>query len=451
MIKVIGGSLYQWDTGRKVSVQKRDGVSIAQVHFSHSGMQNALVTVPQEEAGEVTAEIPNILLQSAQNLTVYAVVVDSDERKTIIDRTFSVVSRPRPEDYVYTETEVLNFDQIEKRIKKIEELTAGGLPGGGTVSVEVASTTTGEPGTDAQVTNSGTEQNVKLNFVIPKGDTGETGPQGPKGEKGDTGPAGKDGAQGEKGEKGDTGPQGPAGPKGDTGEAGPPGAQGPAGEKGSTGATPNIQIGTVQTLEPGQDATASMTGTAENPLLNLGIPRGADVTGGSSGGISDYSELQNKPKLNNVELVGNKTLSEIGAKPSDFVIHVTTEDGFDYQSDKTYEEIKAEYESGSGSDMVCIVTDNLNLGGDITLPFAGIQFEKFSFGVYFGLTSIAVYVSKEDGMDRVATEINQIMASESQLGGVKVATLTDNDSDYTVEVKIDSITGRLYVPAHQNT
>lgn len=42
----------------------------------------------------------------------------------------------------------------------------------------------------------------------------------------------------------------------------------------TNGATPNIQIGTVQTLEPGQQATASMTGTPENPLLNLGIPKG---------------------------------------------------------------------------------------------------------------------------------------------------------------------------------
>lgn len=40
------------------------------------------------------------------------------------------------------------------------------------------------------------------------------------------------------------------------------------------GATPNLQIGTVETLEAGSEATASMGGTAENPLLNLGIPKG---------------------------------------------------------------------------------------------------------------------------------------------------------------------------------
>lgn len=43
---------------------------------------------------------------------------------------------------------------------------------------------------------------------------------------------------------------------------------------GPTGATPNIQIGTVDTLEPVSDATATITGTPEEPRLNLGIPRG---------------------------------------------------------------------------------------------------------------------------------------------------------------------------------
>ena len=58
---------------------------------------------------------------------------------------------------------------------------------------------------------------------------------------------------------------------------------GAKGDKGDTGATPNIQIGTVQTLEPGQQATASMSGTVENPLLNLGIPKGQNGQSGTAG------------------------------------------------------------------------------------------------------------------------------------------------------------------------
>ena len=45
---------------------------------------------------------------------------------------------------------------------------------GGTVSVEVNSTTTGEAGTQARVTNSGDDVNVKLDFVIPKGADGKS-------------------------------------------------------------------------------------------------------------------------------------------------------------------------------------------------------------------------------------------------------------------------------------
>lgn len=54
------------------------------------------------------------------------------------------------------------------------------------------------------------------------------------------------------------------------------------GDNGDTGATPNLQIGTVTTLESGSNATASITGTTENPVLNLGIPKGENGTGGSS-------------------------------------------------------------------------------------------------------------------------------------------------------------------------
>ena len=77
---------------------------------------------------------------------------------------------------------------------------------GGTVSVNVGETLTGEPGTNASVTNSGDETNVVLNFTIPRGKTGPQGPQGADGKTGPQGPAGPQGADGK------TGPQGPAGP-----------------------------------------------------------------------------------------------------------------------------------------------------------------------------------------------------------------------------------------------
>lgn len=87
-----------------------------------------------------------------------------------------------------------------------------------------------------------------------------------KGEKGDKGDPGKDGAPGEKGE---------------------PGADG---AQGADGVTPDLQIGTVTTLDAGSDATASITGTVAQPVLNLGIPKGEDGAGATNPPYSTTEE-----------------------------------------------------------------------------------------------------------------------------------------------------------------
>lgn len=61
--------------------------------------------------------------------------------------------------------------------------------------------------------------------------------------------------KGEKGEKGDTGDSGAKGDKGDT---------------------PNLTFGTITMLSPGDTPTASITGTAENPVLSIAIPKAED-------------------------------------------------------------------------------------------------------------------------------------------------------------------------------
>ncbi len=158
-----------------------------------------------------------------------------------------------------------NPDALVQIWEAIDELRAGGGA-------------SGKDGREVELQNNGTA--IQWRYV---GDSSWTdlvqlseitGPQGPKGNTGETGPQGEMGPQGPAGETGPQGPVGPAGKDGAQGPKGDTGEQGPQGPKGDTGATPNIQIGTVQTLEPGQQATASMTGTAENPVLNLGIPKG---------------------------------------------------------------------------------------------------------------------------------------------------------------------------------
>lgn len=59
---------------------------------------------------------------------------------------------------------------------------------------------------------------------------------------------------------------------------GPVGPQGPQGEVGPTN---TLTIGTVTTLDTGVPATASITGTAPNQVLNLGLPRGLSGANGT--------------------------------------------------------------------------------------------------------------------------------------------------------------------------
>lgn len=46
--------------------------------------------------------------------------------------------------------------------------------------------------------------------------------------------------------------------------------------RGKTGLTPNLQIGTVETLESNLNASVEITGTRENPIINFGIPKGKE-------------------------------------------------------------------------------------------------------------------------------------------------------------------------------
>lgn len=62
------------------------------------------------------------------------------------------------------------------------------------------------------------------------------------------------------------------------------------GTKGQDGVTPNITIGEVTTLEPGQQATVTNSGTKENPVFNFGIPRGKNGLNGDGSSILDLRD-----------------------------------------------------------------------------------------------------------------------------------------------------------------
>lgn len=97
-------------------------------------------------------------------------------------------------------------------------------------------------------------------------------------------------------------------------------AQGPTGE---TGATPNLTIGTVETLAPGSNATATITGTAEDPVLNLGLPRGTDGQGSvrSVNGQSDVVVLT-ASDVGAATEDHTHTAADIGAMPDTYTAPV---------------------------------------------------------------------------------------------------------------------------------
>lgn len=115
MFKIEDGreQLFQWDINRRLIV--RDA-AITEVHFCNRTDECSLVCETYVENGQTLVNIPNILLQTDWRINVYAY----DKNYTKHYATFNVVKRTKPADYVYTETEVLNYNTLLEMINNIE-------------------------------------------------------------------------------------------------------------------------------------------------------------------------------------------------------------------------------------------------------------------------------------------------------------------------------------------
>lgn len=107
-------SFYQWDLDRKIIV---NDASIKEVHFCNCASKDALVCNVYEYEGKRVSDVPNILLQDAWAINVYAY----DKNYTKYSCNFKVTARQKPNDYVYTETEVFNYKKIENKIEELEK------------------------------------------------------------------------------------------------------------------------------------------------------------------------------------------------------------------------------------------------------------------------------------------------------------------------------------------
>ena len=121
MVTLVGGNLYQWDTGRVVLVDPDSEYTIHEVHFSTRKLDFAYVANTYTENGNTYCAIPNILLQQYYDIYCYEVRENADGEESVSTTIFKVIRRNRPLDYVYTEPEKYKYKELEKRIEKLEE------------------------------------------------------------------------------------------------------------------------------------------------------------------------------------------------------------------------------------------------------------------------------------------------------------------------------------------
>lgn len=129
-------------------------------------------------------------------------------------------------------------DYVESQLPLPEVSVGPQGPEGKAASIRVGSVLTGEPGAQAAVSNSGTENDAILDFVLPRGQIGPTGPSG---------------------------------------------ADGRDGKDGVPGAAATIQVGAVTTGEPGTQAQVVNVGTDNAAVLQFTIPQGQPGADGMDG------------------------------------------------------------------------------------------------------------------------------------------------------------------------
>ena len=112
MLEIQGGryEFYQWDINQYLLVDNPD---IKEIHFSNIYQKEAMVV----EVKDGKAAVPNILLQTAMYIHAYAFCGECVQ----YEASYRVKQRKKPADYVYTETEIKRYDDLEQRIANLEK------------------------------------------------------------------------------------------------------------------------------------------------------------------------------------------------------------------------------------------------------------------------------------------------------------------------------------------
>jgi len=118
-ITVIG--LDQWDYGQKLEIYGIPDVTHAEVHFCCESDTEALIKQAQV-TDHITADIPDKLLRTGENLKAYVYIATATEGKTIRTITMIVNRRQRPEDYTALPEKNLLREILEKLDLKADDI-----------------------------------------------------------------------------------------------------------------------------------------------------------------------------------------------------------------------------------------------------------------------------------------------------------------------------------------
>jgi hypothetical protein len=210
LFKIYDGrdKFYQWDVDRKLIIED---ATITQVHFCNRTDECSLVCETYQEDGLTLVNVPNVLLQTDWRINVYAY----DTNYTKFSECFAVAKRSKPENYIYTETEVLTYNTLLNRIDELDESI------GDRVNDYLE-----ENEINVDLEGYATEEYVAAAISEIELTPGPIGPQGNPGPAGKDGEPGKDGAAGKDGKDGYTPVKGVDYFDGEPGPAGKDGASG---------------------------------------------------------------------------------------------------------------------------------------------------------------------------------------------------------------------------------
>lgn len=125
--------LYQWDRGQRLLLRNAEpGV---RVDFARCGQDKAASVYAYAEGEGVFCQIPDGILMEPGHLRGYLYEDDGDRGETVHSFLLPVISRPKPEDYVEPEEELLwhqlkeQIDEVHKQIGELENRPGGGSGG----------------------------------------------------------------------------------------------------------------------------------------------------------------------------------------------------------------------------------------------------------------------------------------------------------------------------------